>query len=85
MSRRKSTHPFIQSCSYLQNYFSYVIKEHKNDPVLKKASIQNVVSHCFGDHEKCDEKRCSGKFDASYKHKSLPYGRDLCGEETKKI
>ena len=63
MSRRKSTHPFIQSCSYLQNYFSYVIKEHKNDPVLKKASIQNVVSHCFGDHEKCDERRCSGKFD----------------------
>ena len=24
------------------------------------------------------------KFDASYKHKSLSYGRDLCGEELKK-
>ena len=50
----------------------------------KKASIQNIAPHCFGDHEKCDEKWCSGKFDASYKHKLLPYGRDLCGEEFKK-
>ena len=42
--------------SYLQKYFSYAIKQHKNDPVLTKASIQNIVPHCFGDHEKCDEK-----------------------------
>ena len=57
---------------YLQKYFSYTIKQHKNDPVLTKASIQKIFPHCFGDHEKCDEKWFSGKFDAIYKHKSLP-------------
>ena len=34
--------------------------------------------------KKCDEKWCNGKTDASYKHKSLLYGRYLCGEELKK-
>ena len=43
-----------------------------------------MVPHFFGDHKKCDEKLCGGKFDSSYKHKSLTYGRDLCGEELKK-
>ena len=66
--------------SYLQKCFSYAIKQHKNDPVLRKVNIHSIVPHCFGDHEKCNEIWCSGKFDASYKHKSLPYGRDLCGE-----
>ena len=70
--------------SYLQKCFSYVIKQHKNDPVFTKASIQKIVPHCFGDHEKCDEKWCSENFDASYKHKLLPYARDLLGEEFKK-
>ena len=69
---------------YLQKCFSYRIKQNKNDPVLTKASIQNIVPHCFRDHKKCNEKWCIGKLDASYKHKSLPYGRDLCGEELKK-
>ena len=70
--------------SYLQECFSYTIKQHKNDLVFTKASAQNIVPHCFGDREKCNEKWCSGKFEASYKHKSLPYGRDLCGEKLKK-
>ena len=64
--------------------FSYAIKQRKNNLVLTKASIENIVPHCFGDHEKCNEKQCSGKFDLSYKHKLLQYGRDLCGEEFKK-
>ena len=34
--------------------------------------------------KKCDEKWCNGKTDASYKHKSLLHGRDLCGEELKR-
>ena len=46
-------------------------------------SIQNIVPHCFGPHVKCDEKWCSAKFDSTYKQKSLPYGKDLCGEELK--
>ena len=48
------------------------------DPSLK------IVPHCFGDNEKYNEKWCSGKLDASYKHKSLPYGRNLCGDGLKK-
>ena len=42
--------------SYFQKCFSCAIKQHKNDPVLTKASIQNIDPHCFGDYEKCDEK-----------------------------
>ena len=36
-------------------------------------SIQNIVAHCFGDHDKYDGKWSRLKFDASYKHKSLPH------------
>ena len=46
--------------------------------------VFKIVPHCFADHERCDEKWCSGKCDASYKRKSLPYGRDLCRDELKK-
>ena len=28
--------------SYLQKSFTYAIKQHKNDPALTKASIQNI-------------------------------------------
>ena len=66
---------------YLQKYFSYTIKQHKNDPLLTRTTIQNIVPSCFGDHIKCDEKQCKGKF---YEHKSLQYGKELCGEKFKK-
>ena len=56
----------------------------QDDSVLRKASIQNIVSHCFGYHVECDEKWCRERFDVSYTHKLLQYGRDLCGEELKK-
>ena len=43
----------LEVISYLQKYFSYAIKQHKNDPALKKTSIiQTIVPHCFGDHRK---------------------------------
>ena len=51
---------------------------------LTKANIENLVYHCLGDHEKLDGKWCSGKLDASYKYKSLAYGRDLRREELKR-
>ena len=46
----------------------------RNDPVLTKASIKN----CFIDHDKCDEKCCSGKCSVgvSCMHKLSPYGKD---------
>ena len=69
---------------YLQKCFSYPTKQHKNDPIFTKTGIQIILPHCFGDHEKCDEKWCSGKCDANYKPKQLQYRRDLCGEKLKK-
>ena len=60
------------------------MKQHKNDPILTKTSIQNIVWYCFGDYEKCDEEWCSRKFEASYKQKSLMQGKDLCRKELKK-
>ena len=38
--------------SYLQKCFSYAMKQHKDDPGLTRASVQNIVPYCFGDHEK---------------------------------
>ena len=53
-------------------------------PSTHKVRLQNIVPHCLGDHVKCGEKWCHGKSDAGYKHKSLPYGKYLHGEELKK-
>ena len=47
---RKSITSF-QVISYLQKCFSYTIKQYKNDLAPTKASIQNIVPHCFGDHK----------------------------------
>ena len=38
---------------------------------ITKASIQNIVSHCFENHVNCNEKWFRGKLNASYKHKLL--------------
>ena len=86
MPHKKAYHIFSsKAILYLEKCFSYALKHHKNDPVLIKASIRNIVPHCFGDHKKCDEKWCSAKFDTNCEHKSLLYGKKLCGEELKNI
>ena len=45
-------HPILSSkvISYIQNCFSYAIKQYKNDIVFAKAIIQNIVPYCFGDN-----------------------------------
>ena len=45
-------HPTLSSkvISYIQNCFSYAIKQYKNDLVFAKAIIQNIVPYCFGDN-----------------------------------
>ena len=47
-------------------------------------SIELIISHAFDNRENCKE-WCGYKNNrANYKHKDLPYGKDLFGENLKK-
>ncbi|XP_068684754.1 uncharacterized protein [Montipora foliosa] len=62
--------------------FSYAIAQNKGDSKGIQAALRCIVPHAFGDHCNCAVTWCGFKTDpASYKHKDLPYGKDLHGEK----
>ena len=64
--------------------FPYVFHQNKNDPEKIRCSLLKVVNHAFGMHDNCGKSWCSFlQNPQTYKHKGLPYGRDLCGEAMK--
>ena len=69
---------------YYGKCFSYAIAQNAGNENGLKQSILLIVPHAFGDHDNCKE-WCGYKRDTkSYKHKDLPYGKDLMGENLKK-
>ena len=69
---------------YFGKCFSYAIAQNAGNKNGLKQSILLIVPHAFGDHDNCKE-WCGYKRDTkSYKHKDLPYGKDLMGENLKK-
>ena len=69
---------------YFQKCFSYAIAQNQGKPLECKSALHQIVPHAFGNHENCPERWCGYKIDPEqYKHKGLPYGRDLSGDELK--
>lgn len=67
---------------YFQKCFTYAVNQNKNNVTGLSLALQQIVPHAFGQHENCDQHWCGyAKDSTSYKHKSLPYGKDLSGEE----
>ena len=68
--------------NHLVKCFSYAIAQNKGDSKGFQAALRCIVPHAFGDHSNCGVTWCGFKSDpASYKHKDLPYGKDLHGEK----
>ncbi|CAB3983115.1 exonuclease R569 [Paramuricea clavata] len=68
--------------NYLVKCFSYGIAQNKGNSKKIQSAIRNVVPHAFGKHDYCDTTWCHYKEDpGKYKHKSLPYGKDLYGDK----
>lgn len=71
---------------YLVKCFMVAVNQNKGDSKSMQISLKCIVPHAFGDHTKCNEFWCRWKQDpAHFKHSYLPYGKDLHGEELKKL
>lgn len=70
--------------NYLGKCFTYSVAQNRDKASLKSA-IKNIVPHAFGDHHGCCSSWCGYKKDPlTYKHRDLPYNKDLMGNELKK-
>ena len=70
---------------YLQKMYTYALRQNQGNPDAMLRSLSAIVPHRFGDHTLCEEKWCGYLKDPKgYKHSSLPYGKDLTGEDLKK-
>lgn len=63
---------------YLLKNFTFAITQNQGQPTEIKKNLAAIVPHSYGEHDHCNENWCGFKKNgASYKHKSLPWGRDL--------
>jgi len=77
--------PFISTSDQsFSEGFSYAIAQNKGDSKGIQVALGCIIPHAFGDHSNCAAIWCGFKTDpVSYKHKDLPYGKDLHGEKLK--
>lgn len=74
-----------KTINYLLKDVSYAISQNKGNAKGLESSLKAIVPHSFGDHSQCDARWCGYLNDpTSYKHSSLPYGKDLIGEDLKR-
>ncbi len=70
---------------YLGKCFSYCITQNAGDSQALQEGIKLIVPHAFGDHQNCKQLWCGYKKDnINYKHRELPFGKDLVGENLRK-
>lgn len=75
----------VKTIQYLQKNVAYAISQNKNNKEGMEKNIKAIVPHSFGDHDNCSASWCQFlQTPETYKHKSLPYNRDLSGEDLKK-
>ena len=69
---------------YLGKCFSYCITQNAGNSQALQEGIKLIVPHAFGDHGNCKQLWCGYKKDSNYKHKDLPFGKDLVGDNLRK-
>lgn len=87
--REKHKHDLpVKAIGYLQKCFTYALDQNRDDPVSLQQSLNAVVPHAFDDHGKCELYKVGWcqylQSPVEYKHKSLPRGKGLCGEDLRK-
>lgn len=71
--------------AYLQKMFGYALKQNENCPGSIKRSLEAIVPHAYGDHEKCGQ-WCGYRANPStYRHSGLLYGKDLSNPNTRRM
>ena len=78
----KETHKELSTTviAYLKRCFIYAVKQNDRVEEISDA-ISNIVNHIFGNHTNCKEWCNFSENPESYKHNSLPRGKDLKGED----
>ena len=62
----------------------YALKQNKGNADGLRNAFTATVPHMYGDHASCNELWCFYKKDSAvYKHKGLPFGRDLSCAKTR--
>ena len=70
-----------QVIEYLGKCFTYVLTQNKGDASEIRRSCKVIPKHAFGDHSCCGKWCGHLKDPNTYRHKTLPHGKDLQGEE----
>ena len=66
---------------YLKKCFGYAVSQNCGDAKATELAIKNVINHAFGDHQNCSDWCKYSDDPINYRHKGLPNGKDLTGEE----
>ena len=61
--------------------FAYALRQNAHRPEDLGQALRNIPNHMFGSHENCSPEWCGyHKVGPAYKHKGLPFGKDLTDE-----
>ena len=69
----------------IQKNFNYALVQNKGDPNLLEIALQACSLHPFGDHSRCGDWCCYLKQPDTFKHRNLPYGKDLYRVHTSQL
>ena len=70
-----------RTISYLQKCFNYMCEQNRGKPDGIVSGLKCIVSHAFGDHDSCQEWCGYLRDPENCRHKTLPHGKSLSGEE----
>ncbi|XP_024884390.1 uncharacterized protein LOC112462705 [Temnothorax curvispinosus] len=68
---------------YFLRCFTCAIKKNEGNPEAVKCALRNVVSHAFGNHERCGEWCRYSSIGEEYQPKGLPHGKPLSDPQLK--
>ena len=86
LTRLSATHKLVTKTvnDYLAKCFGYVLTQNKWDAEGIRQGCRVILKHAFGDHSLCQESWCKYlQNPETYKHQSLPHGKDLEGDDLK--
>ena len=70
--------------NYLKKNYAYALRQNKDDEEGLAAALNSIVPHVFDDHSQCGSWCGYVKDPINYKHKTLPWGKGLTGDDLKK-